>query len=287
MLHTKLRHHAKRRLRKQAARLQNVKKPNGSTAEKEEEGDEEEADESARPSPVSNPDEQYSLLATTVQRHQTPAWHLLHTTYPAMENKFPIASTLSKTSTWLAKEDHPFTTGITKAKLEALKRSPRNNNPLEEKHNAAPFKWVYSRHLLGGLLQVVGVPAPRPCRSCERGKGRWTTCVISHDHSSIDIAKGACANCLYSTAGEYCSFRELLPKVTADTDINPELQHLEGKEFPTHLAAKDAIKQAQQHNGYQIVRISSNLRPAKPMFYRFCCFRRDDLTSGGAKIDDP
>lgn len=57
-----------RRLRKQAARLQNVKKPNGSTAEKEEEGDEEEADESARPSPVSNSDEQYSLLATTVQR---------------------------------------------------------------------------------------------------------------------------------------------------------------------------------------------------------------------------
>lgn len=79
----------------------------------------------------------------------------------------------------------------------------------------------------------------------------------------------------------------LVPQDTADTDTNPELQDLEGKGFPTHLAAKDAIKQTQQHNGYQIDKIASNLQPAKPMYQKFCCFRRDDLTSGGVKIDDP
>lgn len=204
-----------------------------------------------------------------------------------MEEKYPLALTFSKTSTWLAMEDHPFSIHLTEVKWKALKKQPRNDNPLEERYGAAPFKIDRSYHLLAGLLQVVGVPASGPCRACEKDQGRWATCVISYDHSSIDIAKGACANCLYTSAGAYCSFRESLPQDTADTDTNPELQDLEGKGFPTHLAAKDAIKQAQQHNGYQIVKISSNLQPAKPMYQKFCCFRRDDLTSGGVKIDDP
>jgi hypothetical protein len=102
----------------------------------------------------------------------------------------------------------------------------------------SPFKTDHSCHLLAGLLQVVGVLAPSPCRTCEKDCGRWATCVISYDHSPIDIAKGACANCLYTSAGKGCSFRDSLPQDTADTDTNPELKELEGKGFPTHFAAR-------------------------------------------------
>ncbi|KAI1428947.1 hypothetical protein F5Y12DRAFT_710498 [Xylaria sp. FL1777] len=137
----------------------------------------------------------------------------------------------SSSSNSTPKEDHPFSIHITKVKWEALKKQPRNNNPLEERYDAAPFRTAYSHHLLAGLLQVVGVPASGPCRACEKDQGRWATCVISYDHSSIDIAKGACANCLYTSAGAYCSFRESLPQDTADTDTNAELQDLEGKGF--------------------------------------------------------
>ncbi|KAI8630281.1 hypothetical protein F5Y19DRAFT_464135 [Xylariaceae sp. FL1651] len=240
-----------------------------------------------RPTARRNNTKAVEKLYQKQRQHQTPAWHLLYTTYPVVEERYPLALTLSKTSTWLAKEDHPFSIYITKVKWEALKKQPRNNNPLGERYDAAPFRIAYSHHLLAGLLQVVGVPASGSCRACKKDQGRWATCVISYDHSSIDIAKGAYANCLYTSAEAYCSFRESLPQDTADTDTNPELQDLEGKGFPTHLAANDAIKQAQQHNGYQIVKISSNLQPAKPMYQKFCCFRRDDLTSGGVKTDDP
>lgn len=48
--------------------------------------------------------------------HQTPAWHLLYTTYPVVEEKYPAALTVSKTSMWLAKEDHPFSSRLTKVK---------------------------------------------------------------------------------------------------------------------------------------------------------------------------
>ncbi|KAI0129891.1 hypothetical protein BJ170DRAFT_593433 [Xylariales sp. AK1849] len=156
----------------------------------------------------------------------------------------PLALTFSKTSTWLAMEDHLFLNLLTEVEWEALKKQPRDDNPLEERHGAAPFKIDHSCHLLAGLLQVVGVLAPSPCRTCEKDCGRGATCVISYDHSSIDIAKGACANCLYTSAGKACSFRDSLPQDTADTDTNPELKELEGKGFPTHFAAREAIKQS-------------------------------------------
>lgn len=231
------------------------------------------------------------MLITDLE-HQTPAWHVLYTTYPVVEENYPLALTFSKTSTWLAMEDHPFSNLLTEVQWEALKKqsrddNPRDDNPLEERYVAAPFKIDHSCHLLAGLLQVVGVLAPSPCRTCEKDCGRWATCVTSYDHSSIDIAKGACANCLYTSAGRGCSFRDSLPQDTVDTDTNPELKELEGKGFPTHFAAREAIKQAQQHNGYQIVTQSGNLRSGKPLYQKYRCFRYDDLTSGGVKIHDP
>ena len=174
-----------------------------------------------------------------------------------------------------------------KVKWEALKKQPRDDNPLEERYGAAPFKMNHSSHLLAGLLQIVGVLAPSPCRTGKKDCGRRATCVISHDYSSIDIAKGACANCLYTSARKCCSFGDSLPQDTADTDTNPELKVLEGKGSPTHFAAREAIKQAQQHNGYQLVTMSGNLGSGKAIYQKYRCFRYDHLTSGGVKIDDP
>lgn len=106
------------------------------------------------------------MLITDLE-HQTPAWHVLYTTYPGVEEKYPLALTFSKTSTWLAMEDHPFSNLLTEVKWEALKKQPRgdnprgdnsrDDNPLEERYVAAPFKIDHSCHLLAGLLQVVGV----------------------------------------------------------------------------------------------------------------------------------
>ncbi|RYP26160.1 hypothetical protein DL768_011818 [Monosporascus sp. mg162] len=90
----------KRRLKKQAAKLRNTKKTDGSAAEEEEE--EEGAGQ------FSDSDFQHDLPAAEVKQHQTPAWHVLYTTYPVVEEKYPLALTFSKTSTWLAMEDHPF-----------------------------------------------------------------------------------------------------------------------------------------------------------------------------------
>lgn len=115
-------------------------------------------------------------------------------------------------------EDHPFSNLLTEVKWEALKKQPRDDNPLEERYVAAPFKIDHSCHLLAGLLQVVGVLAPSPCRTCEKDCGRWATCVISYDHSSIDIAKGACANCLYTSAGRGCSSRKF-PRSVKDEHV--------------------------------------------------------------------
>lgn len=226
-------------------------------------------------------------MLITYLDHQTPAWHVLYSTYPAVAQKYPLALNRSKASTCLTTEDHPFSTLLTKVKWEALKKPPRNNNPLEERSNAASFQVNLSQYILGGLLQVVGVLALTPCKTCQMGHGRWTTCVISYDYSSIDIAKGSCANCLYTSAGRSCSFRNTLPQATVEHDTSLELKDFERNGFPTRFAARDAIKQAQQHNGYQINLMSGNLYPPKPIYQKYRCFRYDDLTSGGVQIDDP
>ncbi|KAK2004897.1 hypothetical protein LX36DRAFT_728993 [Colletotrichum falcatum] len=257
----------KRRLKKLAVRLRNAKKTDGSVAEEEEEEGEE-----AEAGKFSDSDYQHDIPASEVK---------------LVEEKYPLDSTFSKTSTWLAMEDHPFSNLLTQVKRDALKRRPRNDNPLEERDGADPFKLDLSRHVLCGLLQVVGDLAPSPCKRCEKGFGRWKECVVSHNHSSADLGRGACANSMYTSNGVGFSLKVSAPQATPASETNPELEALEGKGFPSHTAAREAIKDAQQHNGHQITYMSGNLNSGKPIYKKYRCFRYDDLTSGGVKIDDP
>jgi hypothetical protein len=51
------------------------------------------------------------------------------------------------------------------------------------------------------LVQVAGDEAEQACKSCRKGHGPWTRCVVLEGSLC-----GSCANCWYNACGSRCTF---------------------------------------------------------------------------------
>ncbi|CAG9944685.1 unnamed protein product [Clonostachys rosea f. rosea IK726] len=90
-----------------------------------------------------------------------------------------------------------------------LARLPAKRNP---EHRDRSHKPNLKRrgNVEAMLVQVAGDEAEQACKSCRKGHGPWTRCVVLEGSLC-----GSCANCWYNACGSRCTFHESKAKYPA------------------------------------------------------------------------
>ncbi|GKU03910.1 hypothetical protein FLAG1_07731 [Fusarium langsethiae] len=75
--------------------------------------------------------------------------------------------------------------------------------PAIQRHRNVKLNMMRRSNVEAFLSHLTGVPVAQPCRSCARGYGPWTECII-YDGQMC----GSCTNCWYNASGSRCTFHE-------------------------------------------------------------------------------
>ncbi|KAI1264950.1 hypothetical protein F5Y18DRAFT_388980 [Xylariaceae sp. FL1019] len=124
------------------------------------------------------------------------AWQEVCATYPALAANYRASSP-------------------GRAKIETLRNLPslrplREGPPGQQQNNrtrqpSQPLKTIRTakeaKNVQAALIQVSGQESTRMCKTCERGSGRWDTCVGA---VFGPLGKQPCANCDYNWNGTRC-----------------------------------------------------------------------------------
>ncbi|KAI9897211.1 hypothetical protein N3K66_008233 [Trichothecium roseum] len=117
------------------------------------------------------------------------------------------------------------------------------------------------------FLQVAGAEPPRPCESCVRNYGPFTTCVTFEGRMN-----GACCNCWYNACGKRCEFHHANVKAARQRHDDYTKAMEAGRERPENFALPES----------DITQIFSTIRHAVP-----CPADPDDDDDDGATVTRP